>query len=295
MDLHQLQAFDQVMQQQSFSKAARRLGISQPTISLRIQALEQELGDTLFVRGGRQLQLTELGRNFVPHARQALAAMNAGLEAAQHTIQGKKGQLMLATSPTCSTGFFASTLARLRQAHPGLDIAVHTGHNQQIVEMLHDGFVELGIVVGPFFSPALYPIVQLKEPLIVIAHANHPLSQQQQVTLEDLQVGSRPFFQIDWNLDARYWQRNIQASQFASIEVPPHTAYDLLMSGIGAALMTRSFAHHGLQAGILVELPIPDLPAMQRECVLLRHERGKSLSPAANEFICILREETRLL
>ncbi|GCE30537.1 hypothetical protein KDA_60210 [Dictyobacter alpinus] len=271
------------------------MGISQPTISLRIQALEQELGDTLFVRGGKQLQLTQLGRNFIPYALQALTAMTSGLQVAQDTIQGRKGQFMLATLPALTTSFFAATLARLRHAHPALDIAVHTGHTQQIVEMLHDGLVELGLVVGPFFSPAMVPILQLKEPLMVIAHASHPLAKKERVTLDDLQTASNPFFQIDWSLEARYWQRNVQSTRLANIEVPPHTAYELLMSGIGTALLTHSFAHHGIQAGNLVELPVDDLPALQRECVLIRHEREASLSLAANDFIRILREETLLL
>ena len=60
MDLHQLQAFDQIVVHGSFSKAARHLGVSQPTISLRIRALEQEVAGALFLRHGRQLRLTEL-------------------------------------------------------------------------------------------------------------------------------------------------------------------------------------------------------------------------------------------
>ncbi|GCE22619.1 LysR family transcriptional regulator [Dictyobacter kobayashii] len=294
MDLNQLQAFDQIIQQGSFSKAARRLNISQPSISLRIQALEQEVGGALFIRGGSRLQLTVLGKNFSPHARQALQAMTTGLETAQHTLQGKKGQLMLGTAPTLTTGFFATTLIRLRREQPELDIAVHTGHNQQIVEMVHEGFVQLGIVTGPFFSPALQNILQLQEPLIAMAHANHPLTQQKQVSIAELAISSNPFFSIDWSLEARYWQaHSLTPAQKAVLEVPPQTAYDLLSSGIGVAFMTRSFARHGLQSGKLVELAVHPRPELQREFVVIQHQRVDDLSDAAKAFIRILREETR--
>ena len=293
MDLNQLQAFDQIMLQGSFSKAARRLNISQPSISLRIQALEQEIGGALFIRGGQRLQLTELGKNFAPHARQALQAMAAGLESAQHTLQGKKGQLMLGMSPTQTTGFFATALARLHREQPELDIAVHTGHNQQIVEMLHEGFIQFGLVTGPFFSPDMQAILQVREPLIAMAHANHPLARQQQVSIAELAASSDPFFAIDWSLEARYWQAHNLETQKAVVEVPPQTAYDLLLNGIGAAFLTRSFARHGLQTGTLVELALHPRPELHRESVVIQHQRTGTLSTAANEFLRILREETR--
>ena len=63
VDLHQLQAFDQIVLHGSFSKAARHLEVSQPTISLRIRALEQMVGGALFLRQGSQLRLTELGHS----------------------------------------------------------------------------------------------------------------------------------------------------------------------------------------------------------------------------------------
>ncbi|GCE08515.1 LysR family transcriptional regulator [Dictyobacter aurantiacus] len=293
MDLNQLQAFDQILLQGSFSKAARRLNISQPSISLRIQALEQEVGGALFIRGGQRLQLTELGKNFAPHARQALQAMAAGLESAQHTLQGKKGQLMLGLSPTQTTGFFATALARLHKEQPALDIAVHTGHNQQIVEMLHEGFIQFGLVTGPFFSPEMQTIFQVHEPLIAMAHRTHPLARQQQVSIAELAARSDPFLAIDWSLASRYWQAHNLATQQAVVEVPPQTAYDLLLNGIGVAFMTRSFARYGLKTGALVELALQPNPDLHRESVVIQHQRTGTLSMAANEFLRILREETR--
>jgi DNA-binding transcriptional LysR family regulator len=90
MDTNQLQAFDMVVRQASFSKAARALNISQPTVSLRIQALEQAVGGALFLRGGTRLQLTELGTSFLPYARQALAVLATGVETALQTRDGAR-------------------------------------------------------------------------------------------------------------------------------------------------------------------------------------------------------------
>src|SRR5687767_13362836 len=91
MDLHQLQAFVQIVVYNSFSKAARILGISQPTISLRIRALEQKVGGALFQRKGSRLHLTELGQNFLPYAETAVRAMTTGVDVARQTLQGERG------------------------------------------------------------------------------------------------------------------------------------------------------------------------------------------------------------
>ncbi|MBO0795369.1 MAG: LysR family transcriptional regulator, partial [Ktedonobacteraceae bacterium] len=73
MDIDQLRTFERVVREGSFSRAARSLDISQPTISARIQALEQEVGGALLQRGGRTIALTERGESFLPYARQAIA------------------------------------------------------------------------------------------------------------------------------------------------------------------------------------------------------------------------------
>src|SRR5882724_7765304 len=106
MDLQQLQAFDQIVSLGSFSRAARRLGISQPAISLRMQALEHDVGGPLVLRGGRGVSLTELGRSFLPYAQAAVRAMTTGVDVARETVQGKRGRLLIGTLPSLATAFF---------------------------------------------------------------------------------------------------------------------------------------------------------------------------------------------
>ena len=164
MDLHQLQAFDQIVFHSSFSKAARKLGISQPTISLRIRALEQEIGGTLFLRRGSRLYLTEFGQHFLPYAQTALRAMTTGVDVARRTLQGERGQLRIATLPSLATGFFATTIARFHHYYPHIDVAIHTGHTREIIEMLYERYVQLGFVVGPLFHPEISPLLHIKSP-----------------------------------------------------------------------------------------------------------------------------------
>lgn len=293
MDLHQLQAFDQIVSQGSFSKAARQLDVSQPTISLRIRALEQEVGGALFLRQGSQLRLTELGQSFLPYAQTALRAMTTGAEVAQRTLRGEKGQLRIATSPTLATGFFATALARFHQSYPQIDVAIHTGHNRQILEMLYEHYVHLGFVTGPFFHPEISSLLRLEEPLVMMTHKTHPLTQKDHLTIAEVIRQGHPFFLIDWSWEVRHWQAQWLSSVSSIIEVPPQTASALLSSGIGVGLLTHALALPGVKKGDLVELTVQDMPRLQRESVLVYRTADSPLPTVVNEWLRFLQEEAR--
>ncbi len=293
MDTNQLQAFDQVVRQGSFSKAARMLDIAQPTITVRIQTLEQAVGGPLFVRGGSRLTLTELGASFLPYARQALAILMTGVETAQLTQRGERGRVIIGTLPTLASGFFASALARMRTVYPDISIFVHTGHNEQIGEMLRDGIVKLGLMTWPFFGPDLTRILQFREPLIVVTHHSHPFARKETIVLEELERSGNPFFHIDWNMEVWHWQSRLISERRAEFELPPQTTHDLLLRGMGAALMTRTTVADDLAAGRLVEIAVHDLPLLYRESVLVRLSREDKLPTVVNNFIALLREEAR--
>lgn len=293
MDLHQLQAFDQIIYYGSFSKAARKLNVSQPTISLRIRALEQEVGGALFLRRGSRLCLNELGESFLPYAQTALRAMTTGVDVAKRTLQGERGQISIATSPTMATGFFATTIARFHHYYPHIDVAIHTGHNQQIIEMLYEHYVHLGFVTGPFFHPEISPLLQLKEPLMMVTHPEHPLVHMQHITLSDVAEQSHPFFLIDWSVEAKHWQAHLLASTSPIIEVPPQTAYALVCSGQGVALLTPAMVRQDVDAGRLVELAVDGMPRLQRESLLVHLTTVATLPTAVNAWLRLFREESR--
>jgi len=90
VDLEQLATFDRIVREGSFSRAAWALGVAQPTVSARIQALERTVGGPLFRRGGRGVALTDLGLSFLPYARRAIEVLEAGVTAARSRLAGAK-------------------------------------------------------------------------------------------------------------------------------------------------------------------------------------------------------------
>jgi len=118
MDLDQLQAFERIVREGSFSRAARSLAIAQPTISARIQALEADVGGPLFLRGGRKIALTEGGERFLPYAQHAIAVLAEGVETARLTQSGQRGRVTIAALPSLAGSFLAAAIARFHQTHP---------------------------------------------------------------------------------------------------------------------------------------------------------------------------------
>jgi len=293
MDIEQLKAFDQIVRLGNFSKAARLLGIAQPTISLRMRGLENEVGGKLFQRGGNRLALTELGASFLPYARQAIAALTDGLETAQRVARGDGGRLIIGTLPSLSGGFFATTVARLYSEHPHIRVLIHTGHNQQITEMLRDGLVKVGFITWPAFHADLRAVLHVQEPLIVVTHPQHPLAQRSGLRVADLVQHGNPFLRVDWSVETRTWQIRVASDEPSEVEVPPHTAYDLVVRGTGVALLTRTFVNRDLVEGRLVELGVSDLPGLLRETILVQVAREAPLPAVVQEFIRIFREEAR--
>jgi DNA-binding transcriptional LysR family regulator len=284
VDVNQLQAFDQVVRFGSFSKATRNLDVAQPTISARIQTLEQEVGGALILRGGNKLELTDLGRSFLPYARQALTTLSKGIEMARDTAHGKRGRVVVGTLPTLAIGFFASTLAALRTDYPDISIIVHTGHNQQIAEMLYDGFVQVGLMTWPFFNTDLRVLTHMKEPLVLVAHHSHLLATRKTLSIHEVVAESHPFMKVDWSLATTSWQSEIVSGLGVEFEVPPQTAYELVAKSIGTALLTITMVASDLATGRFVELDVSGMPTLVRESALVCLKRHGPFTPALTRF-----------
>ena len=118
LDLGQLEAFVQVANQRSFSRAAEALFLTQPSVTARIQALERDLGERLFERSGRGVRLTEVGACFLPHAERVLQALNAGRDAIDSLRNLQSGSLILASATTVSTYMLPGLLKTFRARLP---------------------------------------------------------------------------------------------------------------------------------------------------------------------------------
>ncbi|HEV2115503.1 MAG TPA: LysR family transcriptional regulator, partial [Terriglobales bacterium] len=233
MDLDQLMAFERIVREGSFSRAARSLDIAQPTISARIQALEEVVGGPLFLRGGRKITLTERGQSFLPYAQHAMSVLAEGIETARLTQSGRRGRVRVAALPSLAGHLLAATIARFHQAHPQVDLLVKSGSSEQIMALLADGIVKLGLISWPYFNPDLQPLLRFREPLKLMVSTSHPLAGRERVTLEEIQSAGVPIFEVKLWVSIDPALAHVIGRSQPLIEVPLDTARHLLLRGLG--------------------------------------------------------------
>ena len=298
MDVEQLTAFERIVREGSFSRAAWTMQIAQPTISARIQALEAEVGGALFVRGGRRVALTALGASFLPYARRALEVLAEGVEAARLTHVGQRGRITIGVLGSLSGGFLAPALAQFHREHPQVECFVRAADHEPIVELLCDGVVELGVIAWPCIAPPvadLTPLLHLREPVVLVVPPSNPLAERASVTQAEIVQASKPLFRLRWWPGVQLNIERIATQAECVMDVSMETARHLLLAGTGMGFFTRTLIAADLAAGRMVELSVSDMPPLFRDSVLVRLNRPAPLSAAALEFVAVLRAHAQQL
>lgn len=293
MDQNQLLAFERIVGEGSFSRAARALGVSQAAISGRIAALEAELGGPLFVRGGRRAALTELGETFLPYARRALDVLAAGREAVRHAQSGRHGRVVVGAVDSIADGFLVPVVARYRREHPRVALSIRTGHTPQIVRELVDGIVRLGLVTWQYTAGTvdLEVLARFRESLVAVAAPGHPLTARGAVAIEEVVRAGEPYHETVWGTteDARLAPTSGRGP--GEQEFPHGLMRQLILRGVGAGFLPAPLVREDVAAGRLVALPLTDAARLTRELALVRHAAAEVLPAAARAFADAVRSE----
>jgi len=179
----QLEAFVQVAQQGSVTRAARALFVTQPALSARLTALEAAVGTQLLVRRRGGARLTEAGRAFLPYAERALHAVSQGQQVLRELARGIAGHVAIGASPAVSTYALPSILKRFAIERPGVQVAVRTGHSEEIVELVKRDEVAVGLS-RELRDPELEEFTLYEDELVLVVHPDHPFTRG--VRLADL-------------------------------------------------------------------------------------------------------------
>jgi len=183
MDISALQAFLAVAETASFSQAAERLFLTQPAISKRISALEENLGARLFDRIGRQVALTEAGRALLPRAQRILAELEDSQRAIANLGGQVAGRLTFGTSHHIGLHRLPPILRQFTERYPEVELDIRFMDSEEACRAVEHGDLELGIVTLPQHpSPALTVCKVWNDPLAVVAAANHPLTKKRKLT-----------------------------------------------------------------------------------------------------------------
>ncbi len=188
MELQQLRYFCAIADTGSFSRAAQQTHVSQPSLSQQIRKLEDELGARLFDRLGRKVQLTELGRAFLPRARAVLR----DLEAARSDVVERKtsisGPISVGVIPTIAPYFLPPILATFSRKYPEARVTVAEEITPLLLERLRAGTMDVAIVALPLQvrGHEFQACPLLVEKLYAVLPKQHALAKRRAISLEEL-------------------------------------------------------------------------------------------------------------
>jgi DNA-binding transcriptional LysR family regulator len=248
MQLHQLAYALAVAEEESFTRAADRLHLAQPSLSRQVRLLEHELGVVLFNRGPGQgrVTLTPDGSALLPFLQRVLADIEAtGAEA--RALSGMvRGHLAVGATPSLITSVLAPALVTFHASHPGIDLSVVEAGSRQLVPQVASGEVDLALVVLPVTEPMVTTTPLFDDPLVLAVAPDHPFARKRRVQVRDLDGLDLVMFREGYDLRAV----TLDACREEGVE--PH-----LVSEGGEMAGVLSFVAAGLGAAVVPAIALP--------------------------------------
>jgi LysR family hydrogen peroxide-inducible transcriptional activator len=186
MEFHQLRYFASVVEAGSFTRAARNCYISQPSLSLQIHKLEEELGQKLFERLGRGVRLTIAGRSFYDRTVSILSAVAAARDSVQDARSLEEGQVRIGAIPTVAPYLLPRLVRRFTRRYPRAEVSVHEDFTENLIGACVAGEVDLGLVALPIDDARVAVEPLFSEQLLVALAPGHLLAKRRRITLDEL-------------------------------------------------------------------------------------------------------------
>jgi len=288
VSFRQLQIFESIVRTGSFTGAAQELHLTQPTVSMQIKKLEDNVGLPLFEHIGKKIFLTHAGRILEEHTRNVLDSLN-NIDMEIADLKGMKTGLLKLAVVTTAKYFAPRALGQFCEQFPGVDVALKVTNRERLIERMAQNLDDLYIMGRPPESKEVTFEPYLANPLVVIAPRNHPLANQRNIAPEVL--ADYPFIMREAGSGTRMATENF----FAERKVPLKIRMELgsneaikhaIDAGLGISVLSRHTLVLEGEDGRLVVLDVEGFPISWQWYV--GYNKGKRLSIIAKTFLDFL-------
>ena len=291
MNWNQLQYVLTLAEEKSITRAAQKLYLTQPSLSLSLKSLETELGTPLFDRVGKTVRLTDAGQTFQSYARTLLTTAQQA-KAALQPAEEVRGTLRVALADSVCSTFLPNLLLQYHARCPEVDLVLRTSTADEMIQLLSTNEVDLAYTLDqPILQPNLVLASNALEPVCFVAPPGHPLAAQASVTLEEL--ARQEFLLTERGMSYRDALDQCLAAH--GLQLQPYLELgsaallcQMVERGMGLSFLPEYIVRAALAAGTLARLNVPDCRVeMHRQ---LFYHRNKWLTPQMKGFIGLVRE-----
>jgi len=294
MELDHVEAFLAIVRRGGFTRASASLHLSQPAISRRIGLLERELGAPLFERVRSGVILTDAGRAFLPHAEALLASLRDGIAAVDALRGADRGAVGLAVVGTLASSSLTACLRSFRDAHPAVELRLHTALSAEVSALVRRGDVTLGLRYTADPDPEVVSRIIHHEPMLAVGAADHRLARARHIDARALagerwlSFPPRPGAARDPYANAL--ARGLAVLGLDAAEIIPIDSLTaqkrMVEAGFGLAVLPASSVDEELRAGTLCHLRVTAMRAAIP--IALIHRRRGFLSGATRALIAAI-------
>jgi DNA-binding transcriptional LysR family regulator len=271
MEFRHLRCFLVLTEELHFGRAASRLGLTQPPLSLNIQQLEASVGAQLFARNSRGVALTAAGQAFLPQARALLAQAAQAAREAREVAEGVSGSLKVGFAGTVLYRGLPQMLQAFATAHPRLRLVLREmSSSDQLIDLHHDR-LDLGFVHTTRVPPGFDQILVSSQPFVACLPAAHPLARKRRLALKAL--ACEPFAMVARAVSPDYHDRILGLCAGAGFA--PEQRYELrhwlsvvsvVSQGLGVGLVPAALQAAGVPGAVFVPLDV-DTPPYETQCL----------------------------
>lgn len=242
MDIRQLEYFREVANLKSITKSAQKLYVSQPTITVALQKLEQELDIALFDRNKKQFTLTKEGTLFLEHVSDILKKLQGAVQEIQEHKNLQKGYLRIGIPPLVGASLFPSIITNFAKTYSLLNLDIVEDGSKNIKEYLKRDGLDIGIINLMKLSDDFLFISLSSQELLVCLHHTHRLSECTEIDIKQLAMEDLILF------NETNYNRHLIMQEFLSQDIIPHiilstnqiaTMHSLVAKNLGVCFLTR--------------------------------------------------------
>lgn len=291
MNLYHLRVFQTVAEHEHITRASEELILSQPAVTKIIQSLEHEVGLELIERHGRRIVLTHAGHVLHNYARRMFALEREMEEALAVLRDVEAGEVTLAANTTTGVYLLPPIVSRFRALYPQVALHITILNSHEIIEQTLNWTLDFGLVEGDpsTLPPGLHVEVFAKDELVLVVSPGHPWSGLRELSPEALREGELLLREqgsgIREVIEHALLLHHVQVHPLFTL--PDNEAIkQMVMSGVGAAIVSALAVQRELANGDLVRIPIAGVDLHPQLSLVRRAD--KQLSRAAQAFWALL-------